>query len=83
MKTRKNKKTAYLTTMITSNKSVMVDGKKLIFIFNFTDELCYIPFDLDEFSNFEKKMFSRANLEHDEKEHYYIPIAKLTTIKVY
>jgi hypothetical protein len=83
MKTRKNKKTTYPTTMITANKSVQIDGKKLIFIFNFTDELCYIPFDSDEFSHFEKRMFSRANLEHDEKEHYYIPIEKLTTIKVY
>ena len=83
MKTRKNKKTTYPTTMITANKSVHVDGKKLVFIFNFTDELCYIPFNQDVFSHFEKRMFSRANMDEDEKEHYYIPIEKLSTIKIY
>ena len=83
MKTRNNKKTTYPTTMITANKSVQVNNKKLVFIFNFTDELCYIRFDPDEFSHFEKRMFSRANMEDDEKEHYYIPIEKLSTLKIY
>ena len=83
MKTRKNKKTAYPTTMITANKAIQMKDKKLVFIFNYTDELCYISFDPDDFRHFEKRKFSRANMEEDEKEHFFIPIEKLSTIKIY
>ena len=41
LKSRKNTKTLYPTTLLTCNKVVSVSGKDLIFLFNFTDQLCY------------------------------------------
>ena len=83
LKSRKNNKTKYPTTLLTCNKVVSEDDKDLIFLFNFTDELCYIRYDPIVFSTFEKRLFSRINEAFDEKEYYYIPIEQLTTIKKY
>jgi hypothetical protein len=81
LKSRKNTKTQYPTTLLTCNKVVSVSGKDLIFLFNFTDQLCYIKYDPDLFSTFEKRLFSRINESFDEKDYFYIPIERLTTIK--
>ena len=81
VKTRKNKKTAYSTTMLTCNKVVDTD-KEIVFIFNYTDEICWIQYDKELFDTFQKQMFSRAQIAEDEKMHYYIPINLLETIKV-
>ena len=83
LKSRKNSKITYPTTLLTCNKIIREDDKDLIFLFNFTDELCYIRYDPDVFSTFEKRLFSRINEFFDEKEYYYIPIEQLTTIKKY
>ena len=83
LKSRKNNKTKYPTTLLTGNKVIKEDDKDLIFLFNFTDELCYIRYDPGVFSTFEKRLFSRINEFFDEKEYYYIPIEQLTTIKKY
>jgi bifunctional pyridoxal-dependent enzyme with beta-cystathionase and maltose regulon repressor activities len=42
--------------------------------------LAWIQYDEELFNTFEKKPFSRANLKHDEKDHYYIPVHHLQTI---
>ena len=81
LKSRKNTKTRYHTTLITCNKVVSESRKDLIFLFNFTDELCFIKYDEKLFSTFERRLFSRINESFDEKEYYYIPIERLTTIK--
>ena len=81
LKSRKNTKTRYPTTLLTCNKVVSESGKDLIFLFNFTDELCFIKYDEKLFSTFERRLFSRINESFDEKEYYYIPIERLTTIK--
>jgi hypothetical protein len=70
----------YNTTMITCNKVTETD-KAIIFIFNFTDEISWIQYDEDLFNTFEVKPFSRAKIEADEKDTFYIPVNHLTTIK--
>lgn len=69
------------TTMITCNK-VTETGKAIIFIFNFTDEISWIQYDDDIFKNFEKKLFSRANVVSDEEDYFYIPVEHLKTIQI-
>jgi len=83
LKSRKNTKTRYPTTLLTCNKVVSESGKDLIFLFNFTDQLCYIKYDPDLFSTFERRLFSRINESFDEKDYFYIPIERLTMIKKY
>lgn len=68
------------TTLITADK--IRDDKNLIFLFYFTDGLYYINYDKEKFLNYEKKMFSRANVSWNEKLHYYIPISDLQPISV-
>lgn len=72
---------SYKTTLLTCNK-VTETNKAIIFIFNFTDEISWIQYDTELFNTFEKKPFSRANLKHDEKDHYYIPVHHLQTIHI-
>ena len=81
LKSRTNKKNTYPDTMITFNKCT--DEFPLILLFNYTDCLCYIEYNKDKFKNYKKKLFSRANIITDEKEHVYIPIEDLTVIKIF
>ena len=73
-------RTTYKTTMMTCNKITATD-KQIIFIFNFTDEIAWIQYDAELFNTFEKKAFSRAGFEADEKDYFYIPVHLLETIK--
>jgi hypothetical protein len=70
----------YKTTMMTCNKVTETD-KAIIFIFNFTDEISWIQYEEELFNTFEKKPFSRAKIEEDEKDYFYIPVEHLQTIK--
>lgn len=70
----------FKTTMITCNKVTETD-KAIIFIFNFPDEISWIQYDEDLFNTFEKKPFSRAQIESDEEDYFYIPVEHLQTIK--
>lgn len=80
VKSRTNKMKAYPTTMITCNK--LVDTTKpLYLLFNYTDCLAYILYDADKFSKYTTSSFSRLGCCWDEKEHIYIPVEHLTTIK--
>lgn len=67
---------------MTCNK-VSTKDKELFFVFNFIDELCYIRYNEEVFSTFEKKPYSRINAEYDMKDYFFIPIENLITIKVY
>lgn len=80
LKSRTNKKHQYPTTLMTCNKVIDTE-KEIIFLFYFTDELCYIKYDPTLFSTFEKKMYSRINAEYDMKDYFFIPIEQLITIK--
>lgn len=79
VKSRTNCYSRYPTTMITEDK--ICGEKKLILLFNFTDGLYYIEYDKDIFSNYERKLFSRAGLSWNEKSHLYIPITDLKFIR--
>jgi hypothetical protein len=69
--------------MITCNKLIPFEGKGLILLFSYTDGLYFVEYDDNIFQSFEKKQFSRAGLDWDEKEHIYIPIDYLKLIKNY
>lgn len=78
MKSRTNNYNKYSTTMITEDK--IRNDKKLILLFNFTDGLYFIEYDEKKFSNYERKLFSRANLKWNEKTHLYISICDLKSV---
>jgi len=80
MKSRTNNYSKYPTTMITQDK--IREDKPLILLFNFTDGIYYIKYDKEKFLTYEQKMFSRANLEWNKKNHLYIPITDLQPITV-
>jgi hypothetical protein len=75
----------YPTTMITYDKLITKDPKKLILLFSYTDALYYIENNPPLFASFEKKQFQRSpeSGEWKEKMHIYIPIECLTLIKKY
>jgi hypothetical protein len=87
IKSRKNLRyNSYPTTLLTMNK-ISDTSKANVFVFNFVfdmqrdlSEIYYIEYDAERFSRYEKKMFSRANIEADEKEYVYIPVADLTLL---
>lgn len=80
LKTRKNRKAQYPTTLLTCNKILDCD-KDQYFIFHFTDELCYIKYEKTLFDTFQRKPYSRINLESDMKDYLFIPITELKSIE--
>lgn len=85
MKSRRNKKNQYPTTIIPCSK-ISQDGRKQIFIFNFTDACCYIEYNKELFDTFNKKMVStqRYGKVDYPKNHYEIPVNLLTDmLRVY
>jgi hypothetical protein len=79
LKSRKNKKTTYKTTILPTHK--IIDGKQ-IFLFNFTDGLYYIEYDKEVFSNFNTFEMTdcRAGRQNQVALHYSIPIELLREI---
>ncbi|NBP02738.1 MAG: hypothetical protein EBU90_21980 [Proteobacteria bacterium] len=80
MKSRKNAYSRYPTTMITQDKIITQENKKLILLFNFTDGLYFIEYDQEKFKKYKTDLFSRANLVWNQKPHVYIDIADLTKV---
>jgi len=80
IKSRKNRWNSYPTTMLTMNK-ISDLTKTNIFVFNFVSDrksdIYYIEYDPDRFSKYTKTMFSRAEIESDEKEYVFIPVEDL------
>ena len=81
LKSRKVAMRRYKDTMITADK--IVEDKPLVLIFNFTDCLAYIQYNKELFKTFRTEIFSRDGIEEGYKQHYYVPIEKLTLIKTY
>ena len=81
LKSRKNTYRAYPTTIIPCNK--IVDGK-LIFLFNFIEDLYFIEYDKETFDRFEKIEMRdyRAGRYGQTALHFAIPIDLLTQIKI-
>jgi hypothetical protein len=81
LKTRNNKYKTYPTTLIPYNK--IMEDKKQIFLFDFTDGLYYIEYDKDVFSKFELNEFVRKQrIDYNDKKslYYFIPIEYLIKI---
>ena len=76
LKSRKCKKNTYPTTFIPIHK--VIQGENQVFVFNFTDELCYIRYD-DSFKSYE-------TIDLDDWRtgnvvtHYQIPVGALVSI---
>jgi len=81
LKSRKNRKNQYPTTLLTCNKVISSD-KQQIFVFNFTDQICYLKYDKHVFDTFERKPYSRINKEEDMTDYFFVPLEYLTTLKI-
>jgi hypothetical protein len=82
LKTRRNTKNAYPTTMVGANKVKIAQqdtsGKKYIFAFNFTDGLYYIEYEKELFSTFETSLGGRSDRGQPEMSDYcFIPVSLL------
>ena len=71
----------YPTTMITANKAHVEEGKENLFVFAFKDKVVYIKYERGVFDTFEKRPFSRESMPDDEKDHFFIPVDKLTVLR--
>jgi len=80
LKTRRNKYSAYPTTMIGKNKidHMLESGKVAVGCFSFTDGLYYIEIDKEKIEKFELKQGGRFDRGRPElSQYYYIPIDML------
>lgn len=79
VKSRRNKKNAYPTTIIPFHKTMRTE-KPYYFVFNFTDKCCYIEYDEEKFKTFNTRMIScfRQGASSAPILHYEIPIELLT-----
>lgn len=78
MKSRRNTKRAYPTTIIPVDK-VRPTEKKQVFIFHFTDKTCYIEYDKKIFDGFVRssRTTERDGVWDKPKLHYEIPVGLL------
>lgn len=82
LKTRRNTKDAYPTTMVGANKVKIAEqdtsGKKYVFAFKFTDGIYYIEYDKALFDTFEISEGGRCDRGRPEMNDYcYIPVSLL------
>jgi hypothetical protein len=79
IKSRRNKKDAYPTTIIPVHKTI--EGE-LIFVFNFIDGLYYIKYDDEKFSKYDQKDVGtyRYGAKYNPSPHYHIPVSDLSKI---
>jgi hypothetical protein len=80
LKSRRNTKNAFPTTLLACHKVRKNAEGKQVFIFTFKDCNTYIEYDADLFSTFQKDMVyqNRYNKKDIPKPHYYIPIKHLS-----
>jgi len=78
LKSRRNKKNAFPTTLLACHKIRKTDSKQ-IFIFSFSDNDCYIEYDEILFKTFYTQMIyqNRLNKKDIPRLHYYIPVKLL------
>ena len=84
IKTRRNSKRKYPTTIISSNKiEGAVDGG-VVFAFQFVDCLCYIVYNEKDFHNFKRReiTYFRDGIKPKPVNHIEIPIEQLIEIKM-
>ena len=79
LKSRRNRKNQYPTTLLASHKVRKNAEGKQIFIFTFTDSNTYIEYDEKLFSTFAQNVVyqNRLNKKDIPRLHYYIPVKLL------
>ena len=85
IKSRRCKYNAYPTTIIPYNKkNGAIDGKRLLFVFSYTDGLYYIEFNENVFDSFETKniTYYRHGITVKPVKHYCIPCEMLSRIVI-
>ena len=83
LKSRRNKKNTYPTTMIGKQKVdlMMESGKRVISMFKFTDGLYYIEVTKDNICKFLTQVGGRSDRGVDEVNiYYYIPVEMLSLL---
>jgi hypothetical protein len=82
MKSRRNKKNDYKTTILPVHK-IRKTNDKQIFIFNYTDEICFIEYDKEIFDRFEitNVITKRKGIVDKPKPHFCIPITILKSLR--
>jgi hypothetical protein len=78
LKSRRTYKNTYLTTLLPCHK-IMKTPVKQVFLFKFTDKLCYIEYNEAVFNTFKKGLITDTR-NNKEDLHYYIPISRLIDI---
>ena len=80
LKSRRNNKNHYPTTIIPVDKVITNDN--LYFIFNFIDKCCYIKYNEDQFKQFNKRIIKTNRWDKNDKPnvHYEIPVDLLVDI---
>jgi len=81
LKTRTNTKDKYPTTLIGRNKTE--SDKKIIFLFKYTDCLCYIKYKKELFDTFEVKKFNRNVRASNKSDYLFIPVEHLKVLEYY
>ena len=81
LKTRRNRKNAYPTTLLPIHK--VVEGKKQYFIFNYIDKISYIEYNEELFKTFQQQELidGRYNFYKEPITHLHIPVNLLIDIQ--
>jgi hypothetical protein len=82
LKTRRLTRNRFATTMLPVGKLLSENPEGNIFLFQFTDGLYYIPYNAEQFSNFNIAPYCRQDrMGYDaEQDYIYIPVNLLTKI---
>ena len=86
IKTRRTKKDAFKTTLISYNKFKFSENldisKKAYFIFQFTDGVYYYKYEKNDINLFEQKLISRRDRNiYEMKNHILLPNEKLIKLE--
>lgn len=78
LKSRRNPKEQYKTTILPIHKVREVDTRQY-FVFGFTDKTCYIEYNKEQFSEFKKTVIyaNRQTGSNNDGIHYEIPVVLL------
>lgn len=78
LKTRRNTKDKYETTIIPKHKTECGDKSPDVYVFRFTDGLYYVRYDRELFDSYEvKDVVYRRIGRIDKKPHYHIRVSDL------
>ena len=80
LKTRRIARDRYPTTLIGANKVDPTHAKRQVYLFSFTDNLCYVVYSRPLFDSFEVAPFVRDAPGFTPRPYYFIPVTALAPI---